>query len=593
MCGIIGFIGNKNASEIIYNGLKHLEYRGYDSVGVAYIKSKDVVIKKDVGKLNEVNSKLNFLDVKSNIGLGHCRWATTGAVTKENAHPHTDCNNIIVVVHNGIIENYLELKNDLIKKGHNFRSDTDTEVFSHLIEQKMKEGKSFEEACSIASRIIQGTAALVIANTEEEKLIGIKIGSPLVLGVSDFGYFLASDIPAFLNYTKKVIFLKDFEMVVLDKSGYRIYTIDESAKMHETEKKVYTIDWDAEQAEKGSFDHFMIKEILEQVDAISNASIQDVKKLEKFSEKILKSDKIFFVASGTSYHASLVGSYLMNKICGISTIPIIASEFSHYINSINDKTLIIAISQSGETYDVLEAVRLAKNKGAKIFSIVNVNGSTLTWESDDYLLMNCGPEIGVAATKTYSAEIVLLELIACFVAKKFEEGKMKINYLRNIIYNLTSESSRNAIKDIAKFLRDKSNLFLIGRGLLYPTAMEGALKIKEISYIHAEAFAGGELKHGTLSLIEDGVPVIALIDEATKDSTLSNAREVKARKGIVIGVSPFHDEAFDFWIKVPECNNLNPIAFIIPLQLLAYYLAVLRGFDPDKPRNLSKSITVK
>jgi len=593
MCGIIGFIGFKKANEIILDGLKHLEYRGYDSCGVAINTLSDLIIKKDVGKVDEVSSKFNFLFPEAEIAIGHVRWATHGNVTQVNAHPHLDCNSEIAVVHNGIIENYLELKKMLIKKGHRFVGETDTEVIPHLIEEEIKNGKSFEEAVFSLFNYLKGTFAIAVTRSKEEKIIGVKKGSPLVLGISDYGYFIASDIPAFLKYTKNVVYINDQEVIVATKNNFKIYKVEKNGKVTEVKKKIYKIDWDAEKVEKGDFDHFMIKEILEQVDTIKLASIQDESKIRKFVNAIKNSKKIFLVAAGSSYHASLCGSYLFSKIAKVTSLPILASEFLHYQDLIDKDTLIIAVSQSGETYDVLEAVRIAKKKGAKIFSIVNVNGSTLCWESDEYLLMNAGPEIGVAATKTYTAEIIIFILLSYALAGKLEEAKKKIEYLRNIIYNLTAENRRNEIKKIAEFLKDKHSIFVIGRGILYPTAMEGALKIKEISYLHAEAFAGGELKHGTLSLIEDGVPTIVLVDEENKEKIISNAKEVKARNGIVIGISPFNHESFDFHIKVPECNYENSIAYIIPLQILAYYLAVLRGNDPDKPRNLSKSITVQ
>lgn len=594
MCGIIGFIGKIEANSMILDGLKHLEYRGYDSCGVSFITLNDLVIKKDIGKIDDVNSALDFLNPPSNIIIAHTRWGTHGGITPYNAHPHTDCKNEIAVVHNGIIENFLSLKEELIKKGHVFKSETDTEIIPHLIEEELKNGKNFEEACTTLFKKIKGTAALVIGKKGEEKIIGIKMGSPLVVGISNFGNFLASDIPAFLKYTNRVAYIRDYEMVVASKENVKFFKVYKNGVVKRVKKKIYVIDWDAEKTEKGNFEHYMIKEILEQANTIKLASMQNKEKIDFFIKEIKKhNNKIFFVAAGSSFHASLVGKYLFSKIAKINSFPILASEFIHYENLMDENSLVIAISQSGETYDVLEAVRAAKKRGAKILSIVNVNGSSLTWESEDYLLMNAGPEIGVAATKTYTAEIVILSLLAYAIANKIEEGKKKINYLENIIYNLTAETTRKKIEKIANVLKNKKSIFVIGRGLLYPTAMEGALKIKEISYIHAEAFAGGELKHGTLSLIEKGVPAIVLVDEETKDDIISNAHEIKARGGLVIGISPFNNEAFDYFIKVPECNYENPISHIIPMQLLAYYLSVLKGLNPDKPRNLAKSITVK
>jgi glucosamine--fructose-6-phosphate aminotransferase (isomerizing) len=419
----------------------------------------------------------------------------------------------------------------------------------------------------------------------------VRKGSPLVIGVADHGYFAASDIPAFLKHTKQVIYLYDYDLVVLDSSP-KIFNI-KNGELIKVDRPIHTIDWDAEKAKKGEFDHFMLKEICEQVETIQRAAAQKKEDVEEIVKEIEKARGIFLVGCGSSYHACLAASYLFSKISKKHVNVVLASEFPNYVDFLTKETLVIAVSQSGETYDVLEAVRAAKKKGSKVISIVNVMGSSLTRESDSFLLMNAGPEICVLSTKTYTSQLTLLTLLAYSLNGKFEEGKNKLKYLWNIIYNLTSATTRSMIKELAEKLKDKEHIFCIGRGLQYATALEAALKIKEVSYIHAEAFAGGELKHGTIALIENGTPCIVFVSEENEKEIISNAVEIKSRGGYIIGISPKNNEIFDFWIKVPEAGNENPIVQIIPIQVLAYQLALLRGCDPDYPRNLAKSVVVK
>ncbi|MDI6826618.1 MAG: glutamine--fructose-6-phosphate transaminase (isomerizing) [Candidatus Aenigmarchaeota archaeon] len=589
MCGIIGYIGNKKAAPILLKGLKHLEYRGYDSVGIATLSKKHIFVKKDVGKVGEVSSKLNFLDLKGNTGISHNRWATHGGVTQKNAHPHTDCSGSIVVVHNGIIENYRELKEWLIKKGHKFKSETDTEVVPHLVEEEMKNEKKFAEAAKIALKKLEGSYALLLMYKDDNIIIATRKGSPLVLGVSDHGYFAASDIPAFIEYTKKVVYLSDYDFVTLTPNNFKVFNLLEWKPVR---RKIDTISWDAEQAKKGEFEHFMMKEIAEQVDTIQKAVQQDRKIIDDIVKEIKKAKGIFLIGCGSSYHACLAASYIFSKIAKFHVNVILASEFPNYEHFLTNDTLVIAVSQSGETYDVLEAVRAAKKRGSKVISIVNVMGSSLTRESDTFLMMHAGPEICVLSTKTYTSQIALLSLLAYALAENYEEGKKKLNYLWNIIYQLTSRTIREKIKELAEKLKDKEHVFCIGRGLQYATALEAALKIKEVSYIHAEAFAGGELKHGTIALIENGTPCLVFVSEDNKKEILSNAIEIKSRGGYIIGISSKENEIFDSWVKVPESNTENAIVQIIPIQILAYQLAVLRGCDIDHPRNLAKSVTV-
>jgi glucosamine--fructose-6-phosphate aminotransferase (isomerizing) len=581
VCGIIGYIGNRNANEIVLKGIKRLEYRGYDSVGTCFVTNEGIVIKKDVGKIEEVHKKLNFLEPESNIGVGHTRWATHGGVTKENAHPHLDCTEKIAIVHNGIIENYQEIKEFLKRRGHEFKSQTDSEVIAHLIEEFNKR-LDFESACKKAFSMLQGSFAVLVVNKDEEKIIGIRKDSPLVIGINENESFVASDIYALLPFTKNFIFLQNYDFVVLEKGKVKIENLIDG----KFERKVERIDINIDETDKKDFHHYMIKEILEQADVFERAFDQDEKKIGKFIEEIIRAKKIFLVAAGTSYHASLAGSYLFSK-AGIFAKPVIASEFNNFLNVIDEDTLIIAVSQSGETADVLDAIRKAKERKAKIFSIVNVYGSSLTRESDEFLLMNAGFEIGVAATKTYIAELaIFLLLYSKLTNKKINKEEIKAKIL-----DLLSRSRREHVEKVAELLKDKQHIFLIGRGLEYVTALEAALKIKEISYIHAEAFPGGEIKHGTIALIEKNTPCIVFVGEE-KEKILSNAEELKARGGFIIGVSEEKEKIFDIWIKVPQDGEASLIYQIIPMQLLAYRLAVLRGFDPDKPRNLAKSVTV-
>lgn len=589
MCGIIGYIGNRKASPILFSGLKSLEYRGYDSVGMAIIGSK-LRIKKDVGKINEVNEKLNFLDLDGNIGIGHTRWATHGRVNRENTHPHLSNNRKIAVVHNGIIENYQELKDFLEKKNFKFYSKTDTEVIPNLVEFEMKNGKNFIDAVKASIKRLEGNFAVLIIHEDEDKLIAARKGAPLVIGVAEDEFFAASDIPAFLKFTKNVVFLYDWDLAVLEKDKIDFFNLMENKKV---ERKVDTIEWNAEQAKKGEFEHFMLKEITEQVETIQKAVAQDERIVKKIVEVMKKSKGIFFVGCGSSFHACLAASYIFSKVAHLHVNVVLGSEFANYKHFLTPETLVLAVSQSGETADVLEAVETAKRKGSKVISIVNVMGSSLTRHSDEFLLLNAGPEICVLSTKTYTSQLALLILLAYSFIGKFREAQKKLKYLWNVIYNLTSRTTREKIKKLAEMLKDREHIFVIGRGLQYATALEAALKIKEVSYIHAEAFAGGELKHGTIALIEKGTPCIVFVSEENEKEIISNAMEIKSRGGYIIGISPKNNEVFDFWIKVPETNAANPICQIIPIQILAYQLAVLRGCDPDKPRNLAKSVTVK
>jgi glucosamine--fructose-6-phosphate aminotransferase (isomerizing) len=586
MCGIIGYVGNRKASTILLKGLKNLEYRGYDSAGIAINHTTGhTEVRKSAGKIEEIGRHLNFESIEGNIGIAHTRWATHGAVTDENAHPHTDCEGKIAVVHNGIIENYKELKELLISKGHRFTSGTDSEVIAHLIEENLNYG--FENACMKAFSSLKGSYAILAVKEDEAKIVGARKDSPLVLGIAEHGIFLASDIPSFLEWTNKVMYLNNYDFIIAENGGVKVYN-----EGKEVLRQIDTIGWDIEEAKKGEFKHFMMKEMSEQAETVMRALLQDKNTVMDIADEIKNAFGVFFVGCGSSYHACLAGSYLFSRIAKVHVNSVLASEFENYEHFLTDRTLAFAVSQSGETADVLFAVRAAKSKGSKVIGITNVMGSSLTMEGHALIMMHSGPEICVLSTKTYTSQVVLMTLLAYAVAGKYEEGLKKIGGLYLDIYNLTSRTMRDSLAKLAEILRDKWDIYLIGRGLQYTTALEAALKIKEVSYIHAEAFAGGELKHGPLALIEDGTPCIVFVSAENKSKILSNAEEVKSRGGYIIGVSSEQDDLFDFWIKVPEAEELNPIIQIIPMQVLAYELAVLRGLDPDKPRNLAKSVTV-
>ncbi|HDQ59559.1 MAG TPA: glutamine--fructose-6-phosphate transaminase (isomerizing) [Candidatus Woesearchaeota archaeon] len=588
MCGIIGYIGKKNAVPLVIEGIKKLEYRGYDSVGFAVKTEQGIIIKKGVGKVDEVLSKLDFSEISGNTAVAHSRWATHGSVTQENAHPQMSSKGDIVVVHNGIIENYQALKQDLTNKGCTFTSETDTEVIPNLIQNEMDSGKEYIESVKSALKKLEGSYALLILNKNNNILIGARKESPLVVGFTEDGWFFASDIPSFLEHTKKVIYLHDGDLVIAN-DVFKIYNLDTGL---EVKRKIATVEWDAEQAKKGVFEHFMMKEISEQAAIISNAVTQDMSKIKNVAETIKKARGVYFIACGSSYNACLSASYKFAKLAKVHVNVALASEFENYKDFLTPESLIIAVSQSGETADVLSAVKAAKEKKSRIISIINVMGSSLVRESDEFIMQNAGPEICVLATKSYTSQLVILTLLAYALADKLDYGVSKIKETVNHIYYLTSENTRNYIKDLAERLRYANHIYSIGRGLQYPTALEAALKIKEVSYIHAEGFAGGELKHGTIAMIEHGTPCIVFTSRETEKQIISNALELKARGAYIIGIGPNNNEVFDFFIKVREAEEANSICQIIPIQILAYQLAILRGCDPDYPKNLAKVVTV-
>jgi len=609
MCGIIGYIGNSKAAPILIEALKRLEYRGYDSAGFCTIDKNKVIVEKDVGKIDEVDAKINFSNLLGSVGLGHCRWSTHGGVTKENAHPHTDCKGNISIAHNGIIENFSELKEKLIKKGHKFKSLTDTEVIAHLIEDNYN--GNIEEATRKALKHIEGSYALgIICAKEPHKLIAARNESPLILGLGKDENFIASDVPAILKYTNKIVYLENNEIATLEKDNYSIKNIDGKI----IDKKINEINWNPELAEKSGYEHFMLKEIHEQPRAITetlngrieNGNINLRKELD-FSDTDLKEIKrIIIVACGTSWHAGLVGEFMLEELAKIPVEVEYGSEFRYRNPIINENTLVIAISQSGETADTLAAIREAKKRNAKVLSIVNVKGSSIDRESDSVLYTYAGPEIGVASTKAFTAQLVVLYLFTLFMAnlnKSLKKEKIKdlIEKLRKLPLQMESLlSNEDEIKKIADIYKDKTNSLFLGRGVNFPIALEGALKLKEVSYVHAEGYPAAEMKHGPIALIDENMPVlfIATKDDYTYKKVLGNIHEVKARNGIVIAIATEGDEEVsklaDYVVYIPKTLYiLSSILTAIPLQLLAYYVAVERKLDPDRPRNLSKSVVVE
>ncbi len=588
MCGIVGYRGNREAAPILFKGLKTLEYRGYDSCGIATASGGRLFVKKDAGKIDEVNGKQKLDSLSGKAGIAHTRWATHGGVTKENAHPHISNSGKIAVVHNGIIENFQEQRKFLESQGFVFHSGTDTEAIPNNIEYHMRKGYDFIEAAKRSLRHLQGQYAIVAMN-DEGKIVAVRKEAPLVAGIGNGEYFVASDVTAFLEHTKNAIFLEEDDMLIIDKD-FRIFSLRENSFV---ERPVTKIEWDAEQAKKGNFDHFFMKEVLEQADVIERIANMDKTIIREIAGDIRSAKGIFIVACGTASYACMTGIYLFSKIAKTHINFCIASEFQNFNHFLNDKSLVIAISQSGETADTLSAIRAAKMKGAKVISITNALGSSLMRESHTSILQKAGPEICVLSTKSYTSQLAILALLAYELGGRLEEGMGKLMDASRYIYYLTSENARKFLKSLSEKIKDSDHLYLLGRELQYPTALEAALKIKEASYIHAEAFAGGELKHGNIALIAKGTPCIVFSSNETEREITSNAMEVRARGAFVIGVGPKNSDAFDFFIKVRDAGDFNPLVQIIPMQILAYQLALLRGCDPDKPRNLAKSVTVK
>jgi len=612
MCGIVGYCGKKEAPAILIEGLKRLEYRGYDSAGIAAFSDSKIERLRCKGKINKLEELLEKNKLKGKTAIGHTRWATHGKPSDENAHPHLDCAGKTVVVHNGIIENYFSLKQNLIEKKHKFGSDTDTEVIVHLIEEKLKDSKDLLEAAFKATEELHGSYALGIINSDNpDEIIAARKDSPLIIGLSDEGNFIASDVPAILPFTKKVIYLEDGETARITEKEVTVY----GSNRKEIKKPVSTVNWNPVMAEKQGYRHFMLKEIYEQQRAIQETLMGRLDRdssavsFEHFSfdESYLKNiNKIFMVACGTAYHACLVAKFLLEDFLKIPCEVDIASEFRYRKPPIDEDTLVIAISQSGETADTLAAMREAKSRNAKTAVICNVVGSTATREADGVIYTHAGPEIGVASTKAFTSQLTAIYLLTLYLgtlrksinevqAKEISESlamlPLKVNHLL--------ETQADNIEKISHKYFKKHDFLYLGRNLNYPIALEGALKLKEISYIHAEGYPAGEMKHGPIALIDEELPVVVIAtDSAVLEKILSNVEEVKAREGIVIALATEGNrkikEIADEVIFVPETLEMfTPLLNSIPLQLLAYHIARLRGCDVDQPRNLAKSVTVE
>ena len=598
MCGIVGYIGSEHdPKEVLMWGLKHLEYRGYDSAGIAWLEKGKTRIEKCKGKISQLEKQIEGIHVTGMIALGHTRWATHGKPSTINAHPHQVGD--VTVVHNGIIENYAELKRKLIQDGYEFKSETDTEIIACVIKKELEKTSVLEKAVLNALPKLQGSYAIVVMReSEPEKLVAAKWASPLVVGLGKNEYFLASDIPALLKFTKDVVYMEDHEVAVLTPNRIQFFD-DKGSPIKKTSKK---IKWSAQMVEKAGFEHFMLKEIFEQPQAIIHTLADKINASQDKVELPLSTDffnninKIYLTACGTAWHASLIGKYLLEKIAQRNVEVDLASEFRYRDPLISKSDLLIVTSQSGETADSLAALHLAKSKGAKTLAICNVKDSSIARNADQVLYTEAGPEIGVASTKAFTTQVLIFDLIALYLAQKTSDIKdLVLSLTRLPFYMEQVLTLAPQVKKIATEHDKKIAALFMGRDILYPVALEGALKLKEISYIHAHGYPAGEMKHGPIALVDNELPVIALLaNDNTFDKMMSNLEEVKARDGIIIAISQKPIPIADENIILPEAAwHTNPFLFAIPMQLLAYYIARLKGTDIDQPRNLAKSVTVE
>lgn len=613
MCGIVGYIGNNNATPIILNGLKKLEYRGYDSAGLAILKNGLIEVRRNAGKLVNLEENVNTIPISGTMGIGHTRWATHGEPTARNAHPHLSSSGEVVVVHNGIVENFIELKEELVAEGVIFQSDTDTEAIVHLIDKFYSVTGDLESAARKALELLRGAHGIVVFSSREpDKIIAARIGNAggVVIGLGEGENYIASDIPAILEHTRRLIFLESREMAVVTREEVKISTIEG----HPVKAQVSSVAWDPVSAEKGEYRHFMQKEIHEQVRALTDTlagrvnfkdGIIRLPQLNLDPDKVKSLEKVILTACGTASHAGMVGRILIERIARIPATMEIASEFRYADPIINDKTAVIAISQSGETADTLAAMEEARQKGATIWSIVNAIGSQAMRVADGYISMQTGPEIGVASTKAFTAPLVDLYMLAILLGDT--RGILSINERRKLVDDLRLVPElvgrcldrENEVEETASLLRDSKDMLYLGRGINMPIAYEGALKLKEISYIHAEAYPAGEMKHGPIALIDENMPVLAIaIKDPWYEKMISQIEQAKARGGIVVAVATEGDERVaalvDRVLWVPEAPwMLSPVITSIPLQILAYHIATMRGLDVDQPRNLAKSVTVE
>ncbi|MGD9402087.1 MAG: glutamine--fructose-6-phosphate transaminase (isomerizing) [bacterium] len=610
MCGIIGYIGDKELVPLLVEGLERLEYRGYDSAGIAVQWNGHVRVEKVSGKISRLKERVKDLNLESTTGIGHTRWATHGAPSVTNAHPHVDCDSRIAVVHNGIVENYRVLRDLLLKEGHKFTTETDTEVLAHLIERFCKRGQPLEKAVKNALRMVEGTYGIAVISADDPgKIVAARHGSPLVIGVGNEEFFVASDVAAIIGHTRDVVYLNDGEVSVLTRQGFSTVTADDQ----EITKEIEKITWDLEMAEKSGFPHFMLKEIFEQPTSLRNAmagriipetGTAHLGGVNLTEEEIANLSRIVITACGTSWHAGLIGEYLMEEYLRIPVEVEYASEFRYRDPILDKNDLVVVISQSGETADTLAAMREGRSKGAKAYGICNVVGSTIAREADGGTYLHAGPEIGVASTKAFTSQITVLVLLTMYLARKrlsgFRHGSDLARALVAVpdqVQGILDQSDK--IRDVAVEYSTHNNFLYLGRGYNFPVALEGALKLKEISYIHAEGYPAAEMKHGPIALIDDKMPVVVIaLRDSAYEKIMGNVEEVKARGGRVLAIASEGDEEIagkvDQVIYIPATiPGLSPILSVIPLQLLAYHIAVLRGCNVDQPRNLAKSVTVE
>ena len=611
MCGIVGYVGRRDAAPLVLDALRRLEYRGYDSAGIAVVCDGHLSVEKTAGKITALDARLDGHMPSGNVALSHTRWATHGVPNEVNAHPHTDCGGTIALVHNGIIENSAALRDALTKRGHRFRSETDTEVLAHLIEEAYADSATLEAAVAWALKRVEGTYGIaVISPREPEKLVAARHGSPLLVGLGDREYFIASDAAAVLPHTRSVVYLDDGEMAVLTPDGYHVLDLDTGR----IDKPVSRVDWDVATVERGGYAHFMLKEIMEQPESLRNAlrgrlleeeGNAKLGGLNLSAEELLSFNRVVLTACGTSWHAALIGEYMLEELARIPTEVEYASEFRYRNPIVDERTLVIGISQSGETADTLWALREAKRRGARTIGVVNVVGSTIAREVDGGIYIHAGPEIGVASTKAFTCQIVSLALLTLYLGRlrslSVLQGREVVRALKRLPEQTAEVLGRTptAAAKLVSVFEGASNALYLGRGYNFPVALEGALKLKEISYIHAEGYPAAEMKHGPIALIDDSMPVVFIAPrDAVYQKIVSNIQEVKARRGRVIAVVTEGDEQIaglaDHLITIPETiDPLTPVLSAIPLQLLAYQIAVHRGKNVDQPRNLAKSVTVE
>lgn len=586
MCSIIGYYGKESAAPIIVKGLKRMEYRGYDSVGVATESNSQIELKKGIGNVNEVNSKIQLDSLPGKIGIGHTRWATHGKVTDFNAHPHSSNSGKIAIVHNGIIENFEELKKQLEDEGYNFKSETDSEIIANLLQKYYEKTGNVKETILKTVSEIKGHYAFV-AMFENGQLAAARFHEPLIIGVGQDDFFLSSDVLGFIEFTDNAIYLENGNFVILEKNKFQILDFQGEHAKYEITK----VSKEFGDAYKGDYAHFTLKEIYEQHETILKAGEKTQEAIEKTADYLKHAKNIYVTGSGTSYNSALIAKQIFSKYVKIKAEPIMSSELQFSPDSIEENSIIIAISQSGESADVLDAVRIGKEANCKIIAIVNLMTSSLAREADVVIGMNCGPEIGVAATKSFTSQLVILYKIV----QKLSDDKITINFEKFAESVLKILENPTKIQKIAKELKNISDIYVLGRGINYPIAIEAALKLKELTYIHAEGIPGGELKHGPLALMDSSVFVIIINpNDSTYSDTLTSAREIKARGAKIIGVSDIESDVYDYWIEMPKIDQvLYPISEIIPIQFLSYYASLEKDADPDYPRNLAKSVTVK